>query len=232
MTVTAPSIHHPAGSQPSADEFAAMRIAMVASQLRTTAVTDPRVVAAMAEVPRERFVPPASAALAYRDTAIDLGQGRALNTPLATGRLLVAAALRPSDRVLLIGGAAGYTAAVCARLVAEVTAVESVPALAEHGRAALSDVRNARVVQGPLENGHPEDAPYDVLLVDGAVEQLSMTLVSQVAEGGRIATGLIDRGVFRLASGVRTGATFALQPFADLDAVPLPGFSRPRTFSF
>lgn len=217
---------------PTADDFAAMRQAMVASQLRTAAVSDPRVVAAMAEVPRERFLPARLAALAYCDTALDLGQGRAANTPLATGRLLVAAALRPADRVLLIGAAGGYTAAVCAALGTEVVAVESQPALAQHAAAALQGVREATLVEGPLEHGHPDGAPYDVLIVDGAVEELSMTLVSQLAEGGRIATGVIERGVSRLASGTRTGAGFALQPFADIDAVPLPGFARARVFSF
>lgn len=221
----------PAAPMPDLD-YAAMRQAMVASQLRTTAVSDPRVVAAMAQVPRERFVPAAAAPLAYRDTAIDLGQGRAANLPLATGRLLVAATLRSADRVLLIGAAGGYTAAVLATLVAEVVAVESLPALAAQARAALAGTPAVTVVEGPLEAGHPDGAPYDVLIVDGAVEELPMTLVSQVGEGGRIVTGLIERGVCRLASGVRTGATFAVQPFADIDAVPLPGFARARAFTF
>lgn len=232
MTAIVSPIARPAGSDVTPDDFVHMRLAMVASQLRTTAVTDPRVVAAMADVPRERFVPAAAAVLAYRDRAIDLGQGRAANSPLATGRLIVAAALRPTDRVLLIGGACGYTAAVCARLVAEIVAVESAPALAEHMCAALAGVHNASVVEGPLEHGSPSGAPFDVLLVDGAVEELPMTLVSQVVEGGRIAAGVIDRGVTRLASGVRAGNTFSLQPFVDLDAVPLPGFARPRSFTF
>lgn len=213
-------------------DFAQMRQMMVASQLRTTAVTDPRLVAAFAEVPRERFVPAHAAALAYIDRPIDLGQGRELNPPLPTARLLVAAALRETDRVLLIGAACGYAAAVCAELVAEVVAVESAPALAQQAAAALAGVRNVTVVTGPLEQGHADGAPYDVLIVDGAVEQLPMTLVSQLVEGGRIVSGLIEDGVSRLVSGVRTGATFAVQPFVDVDAVPLPGFARARVFSF
>ena len=214
------------------DDFTAMRQAMVASQLRTVAVTDPRVVAAMAEVPRERFVPAASTAMAYRDTAIALGQGRALNTPLATARLLVQARLQPSDRVLLIGAAAGYTAAVLASLVAEVVAVESLPALAAHARDALAGTPNVTLVEGPLEHGHPAGAPYDVLIVDGAIEELPSTLASQVVDGGRIVSGIVDRGVFRLAAGTHRGVATALTPFADIDSVRLPGFARPRSFTF
>lgn len=209
-----------------------MRQAMVASQLRTTAVNDPRIVAAMAEVRRELFVPDGSVALAYRDTAINLGQGRSLNSPLATARLLVEARLRAADRVLLIGAAGGYCAAVLARIVAEVVAVESQPALAAHARAALAGIANVTVVEGPLEIGHAAASPYDVLIVDGAVEQLPMTLASQLVDGGRIATGLLERGVCRLAAGARAGAAFALTPFVDIDSVPLPGFARPHSFTF
>ncbi len=214
------------------DDYAAMRQAMVASQLRTSAVTDPRVVAAMADVPRERFVPADLAALAYGDRGVSLGQGRSINTPLATGRLLVEARLRATDRVLLIGAGGGYTAAVLARIVASVVAVESLPALAEHARAALAGTAGVTVVEGPLEFGHPDGAPYDVLIVDGAIEELPATLASQVAEGGRIVAGVIERGVSRLAAGTRAGPAAALAPFADIDAVRLPGFARPRGFTF
>ncbi len=224
MTLSAPALRN--------DDSTAMRQAMVASQLRTSAVSDPRVVAAMAEVPREAFVPAGVAALAYRDTAIDLGEGRSLNTPLATARLLVQARLLPSDRVLLIGAAGGYCAAVLASLVAEIVAVESCPALAAHARTALAATPNVTVVEGPLENGHPEGAPYDVLVVDGAIEELPATLASQVVDGGRIVSGLIERGVFRLAAGAHRGAATALAPFADIDSVRLPGFARPHSFTF
>jgi len=224
MTLSAPALRN--------DDFTAMRQAMVASQLRTTQVNDPRIVAAMAEVPRERFVPAHAAALAYVDRAVDLGQGRALNTPLATARLLVQARLQPSDRVLLIGAAAGYTAAVLASLVAEVVAVESLPALAAHARDALAGTPNVTLVEGPLEHGHPAGAPYDVLIVDGAIEELPSTLASQVVDGGRIVSGIVDRGVFRLAAATHRGVATALTPFADIDSVRLPGFARPRSFTF
>jgi protein-L-isoaspartate(D-aspartate) O-methyltransferase len=214
------------------DRYHAMRHAMVASQLRTNAVSDARVVAAMAEVPREAFLPGEVAALAYRDTAVPLTHGRAQNVPIATGKLLTAATLGAADRVLLIGAAGGYTAAVLAELVANVVAVEIDPVLAAIARTTLAGYPSVTLVEGPLEAGYAAAAPYDVLVVDGAVEQLPNALVAQVKVGGRVVAGLADRGITRLASGRRSEGGFALLPFADIDCVVLPGFDRPRSFTF
>lgn len=219
----------PATSAPS---FDAMRQAMVASQLRTSAVSDPRIVAAMARVPRERFVPDALRALAYRDTGVGLGKGRALNLPLATGRLLTAAELRADDRVLLVGSGSGYTAALLAALVAQVTALEVDADLIADARGLLAGETSIDLVEGPLEGGWPGSAPYDVIIIDGAVEHVPDSLVDQLRPGGRLVTGRVDRGVTRLAAGRRTAAGFGLVDFADLDCAILPGFSRPRIFSF
>lgn len=214
------------------DRYHAMRHAMVASQLRTNAVSDARVVAAMAEVPREAFLPGEVAALAYRDTAVPLTHGRAQNVPIATGKLLTAATLSAADRVLLIGAAGGYTAAVLAELVATVVAVEVDPVLAAIARTTLAGYPSVTLVEGPLEAGHAAAAPYDVLVVDGAIERLPDALVAQVKVGGRVVAGLADRGITRLASGRRSEGGFALLPFADIDCVVLPGFDRPRSFTF
>lgn len=208
------------------------RRAMVVSQLRTSAVNDSRVVAAMADVPRERFMPGEASALAYRDIALPLPGGRTQNSPLATGRLLTEAAIQPGDRVLLIGAAGGYTAAVLARLAAEVVAVESDAELASHARGALVGVTNVELVEGDLAAGAADKAPFDVLIVDGAVEALPDALVAQVRSGGRVAAGIADRGVTRLVAGTRTDGGFAPVPFADIDCVALPGFARPRAFHF
>ena len=215
-----------------ATSFEAMRHAMVQSQLRTNAVNDPRVVTAMAKVAREAFVPEAARRLAYRDTAVAIGNGRYLNLPIATGKLLTEAYLEPTDRVLLIGAAGGYTAAVLAGLVRSVVAVESDADLAAHARAALAGYGNVELVEGPLDQGHAAGAPYDVLIVDGCVESLSESLVGQIAAGGRVVTGLLERGVSRLASGRTIKGGFGLRAFADLDCVALPGFSAPRGFAF
>jgi protein-L-isoaspartate(D-aspartate) O-methyltransferase len=213
-------------------ESVAMRHAMVASQLRTNAVSDVRVVAAMDTVAREAFLPAELASVAYRDTAVPLGRGRAQNVPIATGRLLTQAELRADDRVLLIGAAGGYTAAVLAALVAEVVAVESDPTLAGCARAALANIAAVTLIEGPLDAGYPTGAPYDVIVVDGAVEELPAGLIEQVAVGGRVVAGILDRGVTRLSAGRRTAGGFGLLDFADIDCVTLPGFARPRTFIF
>ena len=226
MTLNAPTLVQP---EPTPE---AMRHTMVASQLRTNAVSDQRVVAAMATVPREDFLPASVGPLAYRDTLIPLGGGRQANSAMATGRLLTAAGLRADDRVLLIGAAGGYTAAVLARIVAHVTAVESDPALIDLARRALIGVPTVTLHEGALAGGAPDGSPYDALIVDGAVEVLPDALVEQVAIGGRVAAALLDRGVSRLASGRRTAGGFALQPFADAEAAPLPGFAPPPRFSF
>ncbi|WP_375382243.1 protein-L-isoaspartate O-methyltransferase [uncultured Sphingomonas sp.] len=212
--------------------FFTMRQAMVTSQLRTTAVDDARLVAAMATVERERFVPSASRDLAYRDTAIPLGRGRALNLPMATGRLLNEAYLRPEDHVLLIGAATGYSAAILALLVRNVIAVEADATLAQMARTALATTADVQVVEGALAAGHPAAAPYDVIVIDGAVEEVPTSLLDQLGVGGRIVTGLADRGVTRLASGRRGERGFGLAAFADADCVMLPGFNRPRAFTF
>ena len=214
------------------DNFTQMREAMVASQLRTNAVSDTRVVAAMARVPREDFMPEAQRRLAYRDTAVPIAHGRAANLPMATGKLLTRAEIRASDRVLLIGAAGGYTAALLAELAASVVAVESDPALVAIARPALSAYANVELVEGDLTAGHASQAPYDLLVIDGAVEHVPDALIDQVKIGGRVVAGIADRGVTRLATGVRTAGGFGLTTFADIDCVPLPGFARPTAFTF
>lgn len=223
MTATAPV------SGPHATHEAA-RHAMVVSQLRTSGVSDPRVVAAMTAVPREDFLPESQRALAYRDRALPLGNGRSQNPPLATGLLLTQAAIEPIDKVLVIGAAGGYAAALAARLAASVVAVEVDGALAAAARDTLGDA--VTMVEGPLAAGHADAAPYDVLVIDGAIEQLPATLADQVKSGGRIATGLVDRGVTRIASGVRTDRGVGLNTHVDVECAILPGFAAPRGFQF
>ena len=209
---------------------AEMRSAMIDSQLRTNDVIDPAVVGAMGAVAREAHVPAALASVAYMDRAIALGQGRALNAPLVTGRMLVAAAIRPGQRVLLVGSATGYTAALLAQLGAEVTAVEEASELMAAAQAATNDT--IRWVEGPLSAGAPDAAPFDRIIVEGAIETLPDTLVAQLAEGGRLVTARRDGAVTRLVEGVKTGGTVALRSFADMDVAPLPGFAAPAGFRF
>ena len=219
-------------SEPSAPAFETMRHAMVASQLRTNAVNDPRVVVAMGRIPRERFVPADVRDFAYLDRQIPLGRGRHMNVPVSTGRLLTEAYLEPDDRVLLIGAAGGYTAAVLSEIVAHVVAVESDPALVAIAREALAGYDGIDLVEGELRAGAPDGGPYDVLIVDGAVEVVPDSLLAQLKPGARVTTGLVDQNVIRLASGRRTPGGFGLVGFADMDCAALPGFERPRGFVF
>lgn len=212
-------------------DFNHMRRAMVSSQLRTTAVNDPRVIAAMGSVPRELYVPAESASVAYIDRAIRIGDGRALNPPMSTGRLLTEAHPQPEDRALVVGSATGYAAALLAELTASVVALEEDTALLEVARKAVSSPRIS-LVQGPLAAGWKKKAPYDLILIDGAVEYVPRPLIDQLAEGGRLATAIVDRGVTRLAIGKRSGEGFGLVAFADAEAVPLPGFAQPTGFNF
>lgn len=210
--------------------FSEMRKAMVASQLRTTAVNDPRVVEAMGAVARERFVPVDRAGLAYLDIAQPLGNGRALPSPMVLGRLLTEARVRPTDRALVIGAGSGYAAAVLAELAGHVVALEEDAGIAQIGAGA----RPAKVeaVTGPLGEGWAAGAPYDIVLLDGAVESVPAAIVAQLAEGGRVATIILDKGVTRLAIGRAIGGSFGLTTFAEAEAPVLPGFAAPETFRF
>lgn len=211
--------------------FEQMRHAMVASQLRTTGVSNARVVAAMGAVPRERFVPAERQAVAYADALVPLGGGRQLNTPMALGRLLSEADPKPTDRALVIGAATGYSAAILARLVASVVAVEEDPALAAFAVKALAGT-DAAVVEGPLTRGHKRGAPYDLILIDGAVEHVPDAIVDQLADGGRLVAGILEDGVARLSIGRKAGDALGFTAVSDAACAILPGFEKPRAFSF
>jgi protein-L-isoaspartate(D-aspartate) O-methyltransferase len=211
--------------------FEPMRRAMVASQLRTTGVNDPRVIAAMGEVPRERFVPEERRALAYADALVPVAPGRALNPPMALGRMLTEARLRGHERALVIGAATGYSAAILARLVASVVALEEDGELAAFAKQALAGSEVA-LVKGPLARGYAKGGPYDFILIDGAAEYVPQAIVDQVADGGEIALAIFEQGVSRLAIGRVVAGAFGFSFFADAEAAPLPGFEKPRGFSF
>ena len=211
--------------------FDQMRRAMVASQLRTTGVNDPAVIAAMSEVARERFVPAERRAIAYADTVVPLGEGRALNPPMTLGRLLTEAHLKGSERALVIGAGTGYSAAVLARLVESVTALEESADLAARARDALAG-SGVTVVEGPLNQGHAAGAPYDFVLIDGAVEYIPDAIVDQLANGGRLGTALIDRGITRLVVGRKAGGAFGYLSLSDAGVPALPGFACPGAFTF
>ncbi|HEU0133591.1 MAG TPA: protein-L-isoaspartate O-methyltransferase [Allosphingosinicella sp.] len=211
--------------------FEHMRRAMIASQLRTTGTNNPRVLAAMGEVPRERFVPDSRASLAYADALVPLKPGRHLNSPMALGRLLTEAAPRRGERALVVAPATGYAAAVLARLVGPIVAVEEDPELAALARANLAGTE-VELFEGALAEGWGAKGPYDLILIDGAVECVPDSLVAQLADGGRLASGVVENGVTRLAIGRRAGEGFGMAAFTDVATAILPGFAKPRAFTF
>lgn len=210
-------------------DYGAARRAMVDSQLRPEGVADARVVNALSTLPRENFVPDAARALAYGDRPVPLGNGRALAPPAATGRLLSELEPRRGERALVVGAGSGYSAALLDSLGVEVTALECDPALASMAKAAAPGID---VVEGDLAAGYPKEAPYDIILIDGGVEHIPDAITAQLVEGGRIGVALNDRGVTRLAVGRNAGGRVGLRTIADADVGLLPGFERPKAFTF
>jgi protein-L-isoaspartate(D-aspartate) O-methyltransferase len=218
-------------------DSAAARRMMVDGQVRTADVTDKRLLAAMLELPRERFVPEDKAALAYLDLDVPVTESRPprrLLKPMVLAKLIQAAEVSEHDRVLDVGCATGYSSALLAHLAAAVFALEGDAALARQAKRILAEVgaSTVSVVSGPLASGWPAAKPYDVILLNGATEVLPERLVGQLAEGGRL--------VCVLGSGPAGKATLYrcvhgdISPRAIFDASAplLPGFAKPQAFVF
>ena len=211
----------------------AAREAMIDSQLKPCGVVSPRTVSAFYAVTREDFVPVARRGVAYVDAPHPLGSGRELMAPLSLGLLVEEAAVQPGERVLIVGAGMGYSAAILAELGADVTAVESDPALAGAARRLLGTRANVRLVEGPLEAGAPAGAPYTLVLIDGAVEVLPPELIAQLAEGGRLfAIQHGSDGVSRAAKGLKRAGIVPLEPFGEAAAAILPPFRKAPAFRF
>ncbi|HET7605936.1 MAG TPA: protein-L-isoaspartate O-methyltransferase [Sphingomicrobium sp.] len=208
-------------------DFAAARAAMVENQLRPQGVTDRAVLEAMGSVPREKFLPPETRPLAYVDRAVLMGDGRFLPAPAVLGSLLTQMMPLPGQRALVVGAGSGYSGAVLQAMGLSVTALESSAELAaaarEHG---------LQVVEGPLGTGWKKGAPYDQILIDGAVEYIPDAITDQIADGGRLGTALIDRGITRLVVGRKAGNAFGHLSLSDAGVPALPGFMCPRAFTF
>jgi protein-L-isoaspartate(D-aspartate) O-methyltransferase len=217
-------------------DFAAARRMMVDGQVRPGDVTDLRIIAAMLEIPRERFVPDRAAALAYLDADVPVAGNasgtRRLLKPMVLARLVQAAQVGADDRVLVVGCATGYSAALMARLAREVVALEEDAELASLAAANLQAVANIALQRGPLTQGWPPLAPYDVILLDGAAEAMPEVLCRQLREGGRL-VAVVRRGrtgqamLYRAAGGDVSG-----WPFLDATASVLPGFAAVPSFVF
>jgi protein-L-isoaspartate(D-aspartate) O-methyltransferase len=208
-------------------DFAAAREAMIESQLRPQGVADPAVLAAMGRIERERFLPSHTRPLAYVDRAVAMGSGRFLSAPAVLGQLLTQMMPERGQRALVIGAGTGYSAAVLAAMGLEVVAIESDGSLAAAAREL-----GVAVAEAPLEAGDPKHGPYDQILIDGAVEHIPDAIVDQLADGGRLGTALVDRGITRLVVGRKAGGAFGTLSVADAGVPALPGFTRPRAFIF
>ena len=208
-------------------DFAAARRAMVESQLRPQGVSDHAVIAAMGSVPREDFVLDEARPLAYIDRGVPIGPGRFLPAPTVLGQLLTQMAPQKGERALVVGAGTGYSAAILKHIGCDVVALESDPVLAARAKALGVDV-----VEGPLEAGFKRGAPYQQILIDGAVEFIPEAIIAQLADGGRLGAALIERGISRLIVGRKAGGAFGHLSIGDSGVAALPGFSRPREFTF
>lgn len=215
-------------------DYAAARQHMIDSQIRTSKVTDERLIAALSTMPREAFLPEASRGLAYVDRPVPVGTGRWLTEPMILARLIQIAQLKPSDKVLVVGGGLGYAGAVLAQIAASVVMVESDSELLARARATLGrlGLRNAVLEEGLLAQGHVKLAPYDVILIDGGVEQVPLMLSDQLATDGRLVTVVLERGIGRATIMHKTGGTISRRIAFDAAAALLPGFETPARFVF
>lgn len=217
-------------------DYERARETMVDNQLRTSAITDRRLLAAMGEVPREVFVPEARRSLAYVDVAHQLAgsSGRSLSQPAPFARLVQLAEIAPEETVLDVGAGTGYSAAVLARLANNVVALESDPALVEAARQNVAAVGadNVSVIEGALDAGAAEQGPYDVILIEGAVAEVPAPLLRQLKQGGRL-VALVRRGPAAVANVfVRTGDDFAPRTEFNTSLPPLTIEARPDAFIF
>jgi len=194
-------------TRPASDDALAARRAMIDSQLRPSGVNEPRVLAAFMRVAREDFVPEAVRAAAYMDRAVTLQDGRALAAPLVHGQMLQEAVPAAADKTLVVGHN-GYLGALVAPMVGSLDCVAPEQAAGGNGN------------------------DYSLILIDGAIEQLPAGIAAQLAENGRLVTGVVENGVTRLAVGRKVNGTVALMPVSDMGIPVLPEFAAPKRWSF
>jgi len=217
-------------------DFALARRNMVDGQLRPNRVTNAALLAAVGELPRERFLPDALKSVAYADDDVPLGSGRYMMKPMVLARLIQSLQPQPEDKALVAASGRGYGAAILARLVGSVVAVENNADLAASAQQTLRDLRvaNIQLVAGPPDQGAAASGPYDVILIEGAVQEVPHAIADQLAEGGRLATVLTDpsgaMGVAQLF--VKQGGVTSGRPLFDAGTPLLPGFMPPPKFTF
>jgi protein-L-isoaspartate(D-aspartate) O-methyltransferase len=206
-------------------DFDRLRASMVERQLRRRGIGDERVLAAMAEVPRERFLPPGQRRRAYSDSALPIDEGQTISQPWIVAAICQALKLKGGERVLEIGTGSGYSTAVLARLAAEVVSVERHRALAEQARTALGAlaVENVEVVVGDGSRGLPERAPFEAIAVHATAPEPPRALLAQLADGGRLVVPIAADGVDALTAYRRAGDELRAEEIGPCRFVPLVG---------
>jgi protein-L-isoaspartate(D-aspartate) O-methyltransferase len=218
--------------------FTTARQNMVDCQVRPSDVTDIRIIDAMLALPREAFVPPTQRKLAYLDLDLDVSDGgparRYLIKPAVTAKMLQAADIGDTDHVLVAGCATGYTAALVAKLAGRVTATETVPALAAKARDVLAQLGlgNVTVLAADVAAGDPANAPYDVIVLDGATEITPEHLYQQLRDGGRLVGVFAQTRPPRAVIVTRSHGDFGNRALFDASVPVLPGLERVPAFVF
>ena len=217
-------------------DFALARRNMIDGQLRPNRVTNAQLLAAIGELPRERFLPEATRSVAYADDDVPLGNGRYLMEPMVLARLIQTLQSRPEDRAMVVASGTGYGAALLARLVRSIVAVESDPTLAAAAERTAKElgITGIRRTIGKLEQGCAEQVPYDVILIEGAVQLVPQAIFDQLAEGGRLTTVIAGppgaSGVAQLF--MKEGGMASGRPLFDGGTPSLPDFAPPPRFTF
>ena len=209
---------------------------MVEAQLRTNKVTNLRLIEAMGQVPREKFVSARFADVAYSDKEIMVRPDRYLMAPLALARLLQAADVKDHDVVLDVGCSSGYTSAILSQICGMVVGLDEDEILTEAATQTLNGIGadNALVVTGAVKSGHKKQAPYDVIIFSGAVHYLPSTLEEQLAEGGRIVAIMVDaeQMVGRAMLWIKIRGELSKRVICDAYAPVLPSIQNSASFNF
>lgn len=215
-------------------DFSGLRTKMVDGQVRTTDVTSLPLLDALLSVPREEFVPAAKKSLAYIDEDLEIAPGRYLMEPSPFARIVQLAEIQPGDFVLDVGAGTGYSSAVLSKIAGSVVALEQDSALAEKAHSVLSTLGydTVAVVEGALTAGYPAQAPYDVIVIEGAVEQIPQVLFDQLKDGGRLVAveGVGNSGVVHIY--VKHGSSVSGRRAFNAAVKALPGFNNAPVFEF